>query len=403
MDALTNIIKQKYSDRQRYGIQSPVQQTPRMASLPSLPIPAFRPEQFGNEWRGVLKKKVQQKKELANIQKGFAQIQKSKEEGKPLDYNGMVGAFTENNIPIEIADRLTTKILAEQKPRQEQEIIQKALDEIVETRNKSGQPFLSDTQRMQIFTKHGLPYEVANGFNSLISKEQAKTKPKYHSVTRLTAEGGKATSLETEEYLREHPVEIPPTRKEKALRKLEAGTKWEDLSELEKAASGLKTDKKGWGPLTKGTQGGTWQEGPEGQRIRRAAPSSADKGMTLAQRIAVNKGRRENREIKLEEWKFYNPKPARDDYSELFKSKDKEDKAYDKDLKAWESEETKVKKQIDEEYNRDILGKTDGTKATAEEEMTAMPPAEQHEGKIIRDTETNKRYKSDGTQWIEID
>jgi hypothetical protein len=32
-----------------------------------------------------------------------------------------------------------------------------------------------------------------------------------------------------------------------------------------------------------------------------------------------------------------------------------------------------------------------------------MPPAEQHEGKVIRDTENNKRYKSDGTQWIEID
>lgn len=53
---------------------------------------------------------------------------------------------------------------------------------------------------------------------------------------------------------------------------------------------------------------------------------------------------------------------------------------------------------------KDKIAELKGTKkAGAKEPATEMPPAEQHEGKIIRDTENNKRYKSDGTQWIEID
>jgi hypothetical protein len=44
-----------------------------------------------------------------------------------------------------------------------------------------------------------------------------------------------------------------------------------------------------------------------------------------------------------------------------------------------------------------------GKKPQKDKVETAMPPAEQHRGKIIKDTETGKRYKSDGTQWIEID
>lgn len=34
--------------------------------------------------------------------------------------------------------------------------------------------------------------------------------------------------------------------------------------------------------------------------------------------------------------------------------------------------------------------------------MDIMPDASEHKGKIIRDTETGKRYKSDGKQWVEI-
>ena len=31
-----------------------------------------------------------------------------------------------------------------------------------------------------------------------------------------------------------------------------------------------------------------------------------------------------------------------------------------------------------------------------------MPPAGQHTDKVIRDNETGKRYRSDGTNWIPI-
>ncbi len=34
--------------------------------------------------------------------------------------------------------------------------------------------------------------------------------------------------------------------------------------------------------------------------------------------------------------------------------------------------------------------------------MASMPPAAQHNGKIIKDTQTGKRYKSNGTQWVPI-
>lgn len=34
--------------------------------------------------------------------------------------------------------------------------------------------------------------------------------------------------------------------------------------------------------------------------------------------------------------------------------------------------------------------------------MNTMPPAEQHKGKVVKDTETGKRYKSDGKAWVEV-
>jgi hypothetical protein len=34
--------------------------------------------------------------------------------------------------------------------------------------------------------------------------------------------------------------------------------------------------------------------------------------------------------------------------------------------------------------------------------MTEMPPAAAHKDKTIRDTETGKRYKSDGKNWVEV-
>lgn len=46
--------------------------------------------------------------------------------------------------------------------------------------------------------------------------------------------------------------------------------------------------------------------------------------------------------------------------------------------------------------------KPQGLETQTTGEMAERPSAKQHKGKIIRDTETNKRYKSNGTQWIEI-
>lgn len=34
--------------------------------------------------------------------------------------------------------------------------------------------------------------------------------------------------------------------------------------------------------------------------------------------------------------------------------------------------------------------------------MNTMPPAGQHKGKIVKDTDTGKRYKSDGKAWVEV-
>lgn len=35
-------------------------------------------------------------------------------------------------------------------------------------------------------------------------------------------------------------------------------------------------------------------------------------------------------------------------------------------------------------------------------ELPDMPPAAEHTGRVVRDTTTNKRYKSDGTKWVEL-
>ena len=47
-------------------------------------------------------------------------------------------------------------------------------------------------------------------------------------------------------------------------------------------------------------------------------------------------------------------------------------------------------------------GKTMDDKQTESKSMTDKPPASLHEGKIIKDTESGKRYKSDGKNWVEI-
>lgn len=41
-------------------------------------------------------------------------------------------------------------------------------------------------------------------------------------------------------------------------------------------------------------------------------------------------------------------------------------------------------------------------KAQVAKPMTEMPPAAAHKGRKIRDTETGKRYESNGKEWIEV-
>ena len=48
------------------------------------------------------------------------------------------------------------------------------------------------------------------------------------------------------------------------------------------------------------------------------------------------------------------------------------------------------------------LGLEDPRKDKPEQKAENMPPASEHKGKVIRDTQTGKRYRSDGKHWIEI-
>jgi hypothetical protein len=66
-----------------------------------------------------------------------------------------------------------------------------------------------------------------------------------------------------------------------------------------------------------------------------------------------------------------------------------------------ETEALRAKSQatIDKYYQ----GKSGGApKADDKKEMTTMPPAAQHSGRTIKDTIKGKRYKSDGSTWVEI-
>jgi len=49
------------------------------------------------------------------------------------------------------------------------------------------------------------------------------------------------------------------------------------------------------------------------------------------------------------------------------------------------------------------LGLNEAGKEKPQQEMAEMPPAGEHKDRIIKDTKTGKRYKSDGKNWIEIE
>ena len=134
-------------------------------------------------------------------------------------------------------------LIKNQETKDAQVKIQAALKEIVDTREKSGKKFLTPTQRLGIFTKHGLPSFAAKMINDAITDQQKELEPKYHTVTRPTPEGGKITGLETEEELRKSPIEEKPDWKTRELGKLQRReTTEKDYTDTQLALLGLKKD-----------------------------------------------------------------------------------------------------------------------------------------------------------------
>lgn len=74
--------------------------------------------------------------------------------------------------------------------RQEQENIQKAMNEILAVRDQTGEKFLDEATRFKILSRH-VPFDVAQKFNELISKRQAATeKPEAGDLIERTLPDG---------------------------------------------------------------------------------------------------------------------------------------------------------------------------------------------------------------------
>jgi len=126
----------------------------------------------------------------------------------------------------------------------EKKSIQNAFDEIVETRNQTGKPFLSPIRRAQIFSKHGVPSQVVDRFNSTIDKMEAKAgymDDPTQNVTRTLPDGSTSTTCESRQNLIDNPVIKSLSRKEALLnRVLDDNIKPEDLKPMERRLLGIK-------------------------------------------------------------------------------------------------------------------------------------------------------------------
>ena len=126
----------------------------------------------------------------------------------------------------------------------EKKSIQNAFDEIVETRNQTGKPFLPPVQRAQIFSKHGVPFQVVDRFNSAIDKMEAKAGymgDPTQNVTRTLPDGSTSTTYESRQNIIENPIIKPISRKEVLLnRVLDDNIKPEDLKPMERRLLGIK-------------------------------------------------------------------------------------------------------------------------------------------------------------------
>lgn len=124
--------------------------------------------------------------------------------------------------------------------------VQKALNEIITTRNKAGKKFLNPTERLGILTKHVSP-QVANQINSTITAEQTKAEPKYYSSTWIDpATGETRTGLKTGAELKRPGgiVTKRRSRKEKLLEEIGSGARTiESLTPSERFIAGVKVPK----------------------------------------------------------------------------------------------------------------------------------------------------------------
>lgn len=155
----------------------------------------------------------------------------------------------------------------------EKQAISGALSEIVKTRDETGQPFLPSMQRMQIFSKHGIPSQIADKFNAIIDKAESKAEQKEtekrnkaeamtdptHMTTRTLPDGSTSTTAESLQNLIDNPVVTPLSRKEKLLNKvLDEKIHPASLTAIERALLGIKKEKTA-DPIMREMGGTHWQ------------------------------------------------------------------------------------------------------------------------------------------------
>ena len=126
--------------------------------------------------------------------------------------------------------------------------IQNALGEIISKRDKTGEKFLSPTERLSIFNKYGVSQQTANYLNDTITAEQAKAEPKYRTATWIDpATGETRTGLKPESELKKEGGIVTKrpstfaTKKQKILDDISTGDRTvESLSTGERFNAGIK-------------------------------------------------------------------------------------------------------------------------------------------------------------------
>lgn len=178
MSLLTDLMKQKYSNEDRYSTLSGGQPQPvQMPSLPSVsPIGQTTPQ---NDWRSGLK----EKQELANLRNALGSVEKLKSKG-PLTYSSVMSAALNSGIPVNIAHPFSSKILAgqektfaKQKEADRIKNINLGFQEVLKAKEQNDGKPLSFEQRYSILSKYMDP-NTALAFTKVIDAEQVKREKK---------------------------------------------------------------------------------------------------------------------------------------------------------------------------------------------------------------------------------